>query len=451
MAQALKSRQLLGYGIADAGQALIGTLIGFYQLYFFTDVMRLPLASVTGLFLMTKVLDSISYPVFGLLVDRMAGRSGKLRRWLGCLIVPAFLTSVMLFAFDRGWDTDTRIHYAYVVVSLSVLVTALISVVYSGLVSSIATLASDRARLSTMRFVCAFGASTAATLSIKYIVDFAGGKDSSGFYYVALVFAFLAALAMYVTYATTTERAGPAAAGGGTAPADMLAGVGSLFRNRIFLAPLLATLFTGIFVAIKSQTTLYYITYVMRRADIANFMLAAGTVSCAVGVALVGLLINRIDRPRLYLALMTGNALFIGVIYFLGEGNTALIIASHCANSVLGGACAPLMFSIYSDVVDYFDQSAGHRSPALINSLAMLGGRLGGSLGMVLAPLGLAYFHYQPEVAQSAASMHGLALMFTLVPAGFALLSAVAMLAYNITNQQAEATSRRLARVEEAA
>lgn len=448
MAQALKSRQLLGYGIADAGQALIGTLVGFYQLYFFTDVMRLPLVSITGLFLLTKVLDSISYPVFGLLVDRLAGRSGKLRRWLGWLIAPAFLTSVLLFAFDRGWDTDTKVEYAYIVVSLSVVVTALISVVYSGLVSSIATLASDRARLSTMRFVCAFGASTLATLSIKYIVDFAGGKDSSGFYYVALVFAFVAALTMYVTYATTNERAG-APDGGGAG--NMLAGVGSIFRNRLFLAPLFATLFTGIFVAIKSQTTLYFITYVMRRGDIANFMLAAGTVSCAVGVALVGLLINRIDRHKLYLGLMTGNALFIGVIYFLGRGDTALIIACHCANSVLGGACAPLMFSIYSDVVDYFDRTDGHRSPALINSLAMLGGRLGGSLGMILAPLGLAYFHYQPEVAQSAASTHGIALMFTLVPAGFALLSAIAMAAYNITNQQAESTSQYLSGTGEAA
>jgi Na+/melibiose symporter-like transporter len=47
-------------------------------------------------------------------------------------------------------------------------------------------------------------------------------------------------------------------------------------------------------------------------------------------------------------------------------------------------------------------------------------------------------------VAQTPSSLHGIALMFTLVPAGFALLSAVAMIAYDITNQQAEATSQHL-------
>lgn len=443
MAQALNTRQLLGYGVADAGQALVGTLIGFYQLYFFTDVMHLPLASVASLFLLTKVLDTASYPVFGLMVDRLAGRTGQFRRWLRWLILPAFLSSALLFAFDRSWSIDTRVVYTYVVVSLFVLVSALISVVYTGLVSSIATLASDRARLSTVRFVCAFGASTAATFSIQYIVDAAGGKDGGGFYYVALLFSLFAALTMYITYASVTERVKPAGGGAGAAP-PLLAGMGAIVRNKLFLAPLLATLFTGVFVAIKSQTTLYYITYVMGRADIANVMLAAGTVSCAVGVAMVGLLINRIDRHKLYLGLMAGNALFIGAIYALAPGDTSLIIASHCLNSLLGGACAPLIFAIYSDVVDYFDQSAGHRSPALINSLAMLGGRLGGSLGMVLTPLGLAYFHYQPEVAQTPTALHGITLMFTLVPAGFALLSALAMTVYNISNRQAEARSRQL-------
>ena len=444
MAQALNTRQLLGYGVADAGQALVGTLIGFYQLYFFTDVMHLPLASVAGLFLLTKVLDTASYPVFGLMVDRLAGRTGQFRRWLRWLILPAFLSSALLFAFDRSWSIDTRVVYTYVVVSLFVLVSALISVVYTGLVSSIATLASDRARLSTVRFVCAFGASTVATFSIQYIVNAAGGKDGGGFYYVALLFSLFAALTMYITYASVTERVKPMDGGGGGAAPPLLAGLGVIVRNKLFLAPLLATLFTGVFVAIKSQTTLYYITYVMGRADIANFMLAAGTVSCAVGVAMVGLLINRIDRQKLYLGLMAGNALFIGAIYVLAPGNTSMIIASHCLNSLLGGACAPLIFSIYSDVVDYFDQNAGHRSPALINSLAMLGGRLGGSLGMVLTPLGLAYFHYRPEVAQTPTALHGITLMFTLVPAGFALLSALAMTVYNISNRQAEARSREL-------
>ena len=436
----LKSGALLGYGIADAGQALIGTLISFYQMYFFTDVMRLPLHYVVKLFLLTKILDIVCFPVFGILVDRLVARGGTFRRWLAWLILPFFVSSITLFAFDHAWDTPTRVAYTYGVVSVFVMISALLSVVYTGLVTAIATQARDRAKLSTIRFVFAFGAGTVGTFSIKYIVDYFGGKEGGGFYFVTLIFSVVAALALYITYITTTERVrSQNEANGG-----ILEGITLLFQDRAFLAPMLATAFTGLFVTVKSQTTLYFITYVMQRADITNYILTAGTLSSAAGVALVGLFINRIDRKKLFMGLMTLNALFIGVIFFIAHGDTRLVIVCHCLNSLLGGACAPVIFSIYSDVVDHFDHSADYRSPALINSIAMLAGRLGNSLGMVAAPLALAYFQYRPDETQTATAMNGINLMFTAMPACFALLAALIMIAYKITNQQAEETARHL-------
>lgn len=439
----LKSKAILGYGIADAGQALIGTLIGFYQMYFFTDVMRLPLHYVVKLFLVTKILDSLCFPLFGMLVDRLVAQGGTYRRWLAWLILPFFVSSILLFAFDRAWDTPTRVIYTYGVVSVFVMISALLSVVYTGLVSAIATQASDRAKLSTIRFVFAFGAGTAGTFSIKYIVDYFGGKDGGGFYFVAFIFSVIAALALYITYITTTERVRNQR----EQPVAVLAAIPLLFKNTAFLAPLIATAFSGLFVTIKSQMTLYFITYVMKREDITNYLLTAGTLSCAAGVALVGFFINRIDRKKLFMGLMASNALFIGMIYFISHEDATLIIVCHCLNSLVGGACAPVIFSIYSDVVDYIDHSAGLRSPALINSIAMLAGRLGNSLGMVVAPLALAYFQYQPDAAQTAAAVNGISLMFTVIPACFALLSAAAMVIYKITNKQAEETAHQLSDV----
>lgn len=440
MIRALNTKHLLGYGIADAGQALIGTLIGFYQLYFLTDVIRLPLGKVAGLFFLTKILDTVTFPFFGLVVDRMGGRTGKLRPWLGWLIVPFLAASSLLFAFDKNWSAETREIYTYIVVSFFVVISGLLSVVYAGLLSSIADLASDRAKLSTIRFAFAFGASTIATFSIQHVVDYFGGKESGGFYYVALIFSLISSIALCITYSTTIERRCDR-----TVPnVETFSGIWLLFKTKAFVAALIATLFTGIFVTIKSQMTLYFITYVMQRKDIANLMLATGTISCALGVVGIGFFINRIDRQKLFVYLMALNAIFIAAIYFIDKNNTQLIIISHSLNSVLGGACAPVIFSIYSDIVDYLHHSKGYRSPALINSIAMLGGRIGGSLGMILTPLGLAYFNYRPDVAQLPSSLHGIVVMFTIVPAALAGLSAIAMIAYKISNRQAEETSHQL-------
>ena len=436
----LSHKEVIGYGLGDGGQALIGTLIGFYQLYFFTDVIRLPLPTIATIFLATKLLDSAIFPVFGLLLDKWASGAGGFRRWLAYIILPFFVSSLLLFACDVAWPASAKVAYTYVVVVIFVVVSAMLSVIYSGLMSTIAVHASDRARLSTVRFAFAFGCSTLATLSIKYVVDFFGGAASRGFYYVAALFSLVTALALLVTYLTTTERKTVRK----TTEPPALRTLLLPLRAKTFLIPLSATVFTGLFVSIKSQTTLYFIAYVMRREDVSNFILAAGTISCAAGVFFVGSIINKIDRKTLYVSFMCANAVFIGAIFFVDPASVPLVVALHCANSFVGGACTPVIFSIYSDVVDDLEATTGSRLPALVNSLAILGGRLGGSLGTVFIPFTLAMVRYQPGANQGPEALAGISVIFTLVPAALALAAGLVMLLYKITNSQAEATSVRL-------
>jgi len=58
----LNVKELSSYGIGDAGQALLGTMISFYQLYYLTDVVKLPIGSIAGLFVLTKIIDCLSFP-----------------------------------------------------------------------------------------------------------------------------------------------------------------------------------------------------------------------------------------------------------------------------------------------------------------------------------------------------------------------------------------------------
>lgn len=440
MSKPAGKKELIGYGVADAGQALIGTLIGFYQLYFFTDVMLIPAASLAGVFLVTKILDSVSFPFFGIIIDRFSGKIGGYRSWLAYSIVPFFLISILIFTFNPSWGQTGRLVYAYVIVSLFFIISSLVSVAYSGLISAIADSANTRANLSTTRFIFAFGSSTVAMFSIGYLVDLFGGKENNGYFGVAVVFSSIACILLYVTYKSTTERIHTSVARDIPPWHEIL----KLFRTKVFLAAFFASLFIGIFVAIKSQMTLYYITYVLQRTDLTGWIMAGGMVSSALGVCIVGFYINIINRKLLFTALMASSAAFIAAIYFIDVSNVKFIIACHFLNSALGGACAPILFSIYSDVVDYCDYSTRIRSPGLINSCAMMSGRIGGSFGLFLTPIGLALYNYMPNEAQSVESSHGILVMFTLVPAAFALVAALSMLFYRLTNSDSQNISEEL-------
>ena len=436
----LTDREVFCYGIGDAGQAIMGTLISFYQLFYFTDVMRLSLPSVAGLFLLTKFIDTISYPVFGFILDRSRGGVGAFLRWRIWLIAPFFGASVLLFTFDHNWNMATRLAYAYIVLSVFVLLSALISVVYSGLISAISLQARDRARLSSVRFIFAFGAGTVATFSVHYLVDAFGGKDGGGFQTVAFIFSMFAAFALYLTGSATRQRSPE----GREVPPKTLRATLNIFKYPNFLAPIAASFFTGLFVVFKAQMAIYFISYVMRRDDIMGVMLAGGTLSSAIGVSLTWLVITRINRRILYVVLMLANSFFIFVVFLTKPTDISTIIILHCVNSALGGASAPVIFSIYSDVVDYFDDQLSLRAPAFVNAIAMLAGRIGSSLGMVLTPLCLAFFHYRPNAPQTAESSFGIVLMFTIVPAVLAALSALAMLPYSLTNRSSDDISVRL-------
>lgn len=424
----VRTKELLAYGVGDSGQAMMGTLIGFYQLYYFTDVMRLPMASIAGLFLLTKIIDSLSFPVFGLLMDRIPGGVASFLRWRLAYIVPQFVISILLFTYDITWSVTFRIVYAYFVTAAFVVMTALVAVVYTGLVSAISASSRDRARLSTVRFIFAFGSGTLASFSVQYLVDALGGKGGGGYQAVAFIFSAFASVSMYLVGSLSRQRVPMEVSGRHTTIGPTL----NILRDLQFIVPAVATFFTGLFVAIRGQSTLFYIKYVLRRDDLIGLILSSGTVSCAVGVILVGFVINRANRGIIYVTLMAGSAAAMMAVFFVDSSNVPMVIAFQCISSLLGGACSPVIFSIYSDVVDFLDHKYQVRAPALVNSIAMLSGRVGGSVGMVLAPIGLALFHYRPGAQQSGDALMGISLMFTVIPALLAGVSSLIMLGYRI-------------------
>lgn len=434
------TKELLAYGVGDSGQAMMGTLIGFYQLYYFTDIMRLPIPSIAGLFFLTKLIDSACFPVFGLLMDRIPGGVGSFLKWRIFYIVPLFIVSTLLFTYDSTWSEAFRILYAYLVVAAFVIMTALVAVVYTGLVSTISDQSNDRARLSTVRFAFAFGSGTVATFSVQYLVDAFGGKDAGGYQAVAFIFSAFAAISMYLVGSFTRERVSQSNANQPSALLPSLA----ILRDSQFVAPAAATFFTGLFVAIRGQSTLYYIKYVMRRDDAISLILSSGTISCAIGVLLVGSIINKVDRGIIYATLMGGSAISMVAMFYVNPSNITAVVLLQCISSLLGGACSPVIFSVYSDVVDYLEDKHTIRAPALVNSMSMLSGRIGGSIGMVLTPLGLAISQYHPGTRQSDTTVFGLTLMFTLVPALLAVFSALIMLTYKLRKQDLNQITKNL-------
>jgi GPH family glycoside/pentoside/hexuronide:cation symporter len=85
---------------------------------------------------------------------------------------------------------------------------------------------------------------------------------------------------------------------------------------------------------------------------------------------------------------------------------------------------------MYADVADYGEWKFGRRSTGLVYSASLFAIKTGTAVAGLMLPLILAQYGYIANVAQTAASILGITLTFSLFPAFFAVLKGIALWIY---------------------
>jgi len=93
----LTLRTKLGFGIGDLGGNLFFTIMGFYLLYFFTDVVGLVPALAGTALMIGKVWDAITDPITGYYSDRTRTRWGRRRPYMFVGAIASFFSMIMIF------------------------------------------------------------------------------------------------------------------------------------------------------------------------------------------------------------------------------------------------------------------------------------------------------------------------------------------------------------------
>lgn len=78
----LTMKDKIGYGLGDTACGFVWQATMFLLAYFYTDVFGLSAGIMGTLFLVSRVLDAVTDPLMGLLVDRTRTRYGQFRPFL---------------------------------------------------------------------------------------------------------------------------------------------------------------------------------------------------------------------------------------------------------------------------------------------------------------------------------------------------------------------------------
>lgn len=433
--QKLPIREKVGYAVGDTASCLYFQTFSMFLMFFYTDTFGISAAAVGTMLLITRIWDTFNDPLMGMISDRTNTRFGKFRPWLLWMILPYAITGVLTF-ITPNLSLTGKLIYAYVTYTLVTMAYTAINIPYGALLGVMTSNSDQRTKLSSYRFLGAFGGNLIVQGTLILLVEKLGrGNDQLGYPMAIGVFAIVASGLWFFTFSSTKERVQVPKGQKTSVKQDLH----DLIRNRPWLILGLMGILTLIWVSIRNAAMMYYFTYYVGAKEKAALFMVVGTVMSLAGVASTPYISKLFKgKKKTFILLSAANAVATGLFFIAGPRDFNIMYASHIIGSFIGGPLMPLTWSMYADTADYAEWKFGRRATGLIFSAATFSQKMGWTVGGAVAGWVLAAFQYVPNVEQRAYSLLGIKLMMSILPAIGSLLVCVAAAFYNLNEKYME-------------
>ncbi|MBN1830844.1 MAG: MFS transporter [Deltaproteobacteria bacterium] len=396
----------LGFG----ANTFVNMMLGTYLPYFWSDIMRLPLAAMATIMLISRILDGTSDIFMGFIVDRTKSRFGKARPWLLWMALPGLISMSALFFVPSLSETGLII-YAFITYNC---VAFFISTAMTIPLTSLLSMITDDPEKQVRMNMLGMGICTALTVFGNwYIVDaieVLGGGPQGYWRFFTLIG--LLTMSMYLlTFRGTREKVVQSDTKK-PEKVSILEVLGSLKANKWFIVITIFTVFMMLYPAFMG-INMYYMTWIMKTPDLMGPYMS---------IMYIALLITLVGAVPIVPRIGKINAAFIGMFMqivgnLLPLADTSSVPLLMVAAALRGAGPALLLginLSFMCDVVDYGEWKTGKRLEGLVFAGSSMGGKLGLGLGCAILAAMLAAGGYEGAAAsQSQTALNAITLTFT--------------------------------------
>jgi glycoside/pentoside/hexuronide:cation symporter, GPH family len=451
----LKRREYIGYALGDTASNFFFQTFNIFLTYYYVDVWGIAPTVLLWLIPLVRAFGAFDDVIMGLIADRTNTRWGKFRPYLLFGAIPYGICGYLIF-LGPDLGPNGKIAYAAITYAMMMVSYTVINVPYSAMLGVISPSPRTRTVASTYRFVGAFGAAFLISLFVRPLVEYLGaGNELRGFQLTMAIFAVVSVVLILITFATTKERVLPPP----QQKTNVREELGELFKNWPWVVLLITSIFSNAFSALRSGSTIFYFKYVQGfdttpvfwRLDHTTLFLTSGALGLVLGTMCLGPFARRVDKKHFAAGLSLVTGLCFLAFFFVPKGQFWMMVAVNMVAQFCAGPTSALTWALYGDVADYGEVKYGRRSTGLIYSASLFSIKSGILIGGFLVPLFLAKFGYVKGAdSQTAHALLGIAIAFSLGPAFFALLKAVALWIYPLDQKRVdeierELTARRLA------
>jgi len=436
----LSFKEKLGYGLGDTASHFVWDMVGFWLLFFYTDVYKIPAAAAGTIMLVARFWDMASDPLMGIISDRTTTRWGKFRPYLLFTAIPYAVLAVLTFTTPNLGETGRIIYAGATYVLLMTAYTA-INLPYSSLAAVMTSDSYERAGLNTYRFICAFGGQFIVTGLALTLANFFGhGDKAQGFKYTLILFGIMSVVFFFITFATTKERVQPSTA----LPSSLKEDFKNLFKNRPWIILACVGIVSFIMFAMQNAVVAYYFKYYIGQEENVQLFNVIGTVALIVALPFSKPLAKRFGNRNVFIGSSIVSGLFFTAMYLPEPNSIATIYTLNILAKMAYAPAVPLLWTMIADSSDYSEWKTGRRATGLYFSAATFAQKAGWGIGAAIAGWLLTVFDYVPNVTQTASALMGIKLLVSVIPGILYMSCALFMIFYTIDARTTDEMKRDL-------
>lgn len=409
----------LSYGLGALGKDFACAPIYIFLMFYFTDVAGLSAAFVGTIFLAARIVDAITDPMMGVIVDNTRSKFGKFRPWI---VIGTLLNAVVLVGlFSTHMFEGTALYvYAAAAYILWGLTYTIMDIPYWSMIPALSSSRQEREKLVVWpRLFASLAWFVTGTYGLHIVGKLGNGDQGQGFFNVAMLIAVLFVMSAFLIARNVKEKQAPTNA----KPAerfsfkDVLVIIGKNDQLKALIGTVLSFQIANLLVG---GFAIYYFSYALGNAELFPiYMMVAGAAEIA-GVFLFPRIAAALPRKNLWL-MACGfpilSCLVLLLMALIAPGNAMLIGLAGAAIKFGVGIANALQTVMLADVVDYGEYKTGRRSESVIFSVQTMLVKFAGAAGGFIVGVGLSVIGYVPNVEQSESTIMGLQFMMVGLPA----------------------------------
>lgn len=387
----LRLVERVSYGFGDMGTSLAYNMASAFLLFYYTNVVGLPAASVGTVFLVARLLDAVIDVLVGIAVDKTRSRWGRTRVYFLFTALPYALLTVAVFRVP-AWSEGAQLAYAFLTFKGLGIVMSLQAIPYTALMPMMTRDSGERLKLSGMRSLGTSVGVVLGTATVMPLVQALGGGDQQrGFTLVAGLFACVGLACTFALFRNCQERHEDDASPGFA----ILPAVKEMLCNRAWAVLFGSCLLYFARFGMMMAATAYYAMDVMGKPWMISVMLPAVAGMLLLSSFVAPAILARTGiRNGTLMALGLGAVLF-GSLPFV-QGQVGLFLGLYIAGCLVTSLTITAAFAMTAETVDYHEAKFGARREGLLSSGISLSTKLGMALGTAGFAYVLAAFGYAP-------------------------------------------------------